>query len=124
MDKAQMLVTVLVTLSMASERLVEAIKGLLPWLNMAKESEAADGPRRSVLLFLSFGAGVLSAFLGRDLIHGAYPDFDPNNVWSIVGLGILSSAGSGFWNAILTYLLKLKDLKEIAVQKAKPQPAT
>jgi len=36
---------------------------------------------------------------------------------SFVVLGLLASGGSGFWNAILTYVLQVKNLKKAAVQK-------
>ncbi len=44
------LVSLILALSVASERLVEIAKGLWPWLNKAQGDARAQGRRRTVLL--------------------------------------------------------------------------
>lgn len=39
------------------------------------------------------------------------------NVVTIIGLGILASGGSSFWNSILTYLSKVKDMKKALAER-------
>jgi len=39
------------------------------------------------------------------------PDFIPHDFTGKLALGLLASGGSGFWNSILTYVTKAKDIK-------------
>jgi len=39
--------------------------------------------------------------------------------WSILGLGLLASGGSGFWNSVLTYVTKVKDIKTVEADAKK-----
>jgi hypothetical protein len=104
------LASVVLALSIASERLVEIVKGLIPWLNKSSSDEDAEGRRCSVLQLLAVVSGVVTALLAKDCLP---VDLIPQsaNFWSILGLGLLASGGSGFWNTIVTYFAKIKDIK-------------
>lgn len=93
-------------LSIASERLVEIVKGILPWLNEEKDTPKEEGIRRSLLQILAVFSGVITAFLAQDVLP-----VEVSNL-SFVVLGLLASGGSGFWNAILTYILEIKNIKK------------
>ena len=112
------IVGVILALSIASERLVEIIKGFIPGLDKQDSDPKAEGRRRSYLQILAVLSGVLTAFLARDYIP---PEIaKPTESWAILGLGLLASGGSGFWNSVLTYVTKAKDLKKVeAVVAAK-----
>ena len=110
------IVAIILALSIASERLVEIIKGFIPFLDRPNPDPKAEGRRRSYLQILAVVAGVLTAFLARDYIP---PEIaKPTESWAIIGLGLLASGGSGFWNSILTYLTKVKDIKKLEAEAA------
>lgn len=101
------LVSLIAALSIASERLVEIIKGYCPSLDQQKTDPKEEGKRRSNLQMLAVASGIVTALLASNYVPAQLSE--PSKGWSIIGLGLLASGGSGFWNAILTYLLKVKD---------------
>lgn len=107
---------------MASERLVEIVKGVIPWLTREKLKDSwRECWRRAILHILAVGAGILTAYLSSDVIRQTI-DGAEKLTWGpgcYVVVGFLISGGSGLWNSILTYLLKVKDLKSAEVEKAK-----
>lgn len=106
------IVGVILTLSIASERLAEIIKGLFPYLSIKKEDDPkAEGRRRSALQAISVATAILTAFLAKPYFP---PELAVNTGkgWAIVGLGLLASGGSGLWNSILGYMTGLKDLQQ------------
>jgi drug/metabolite transporter (DMT)-like permease len=112
-------VAILVALSVASERLVEIIKGVVPFLNNEKKDANREGWRRAALQVLAVVAGIVTALLARPAIQGTVPG-SVNTLPGILALGLLASGGSGFWNAILSYLGLVKDIKKVdAAQKKK-----
>ena len=111
------LITPVIGVSVASERLVEIVKGISPWLNTSKAGDAdREGLRCAALQALAVGAGVLTAYLGREYLTVSHES------WFVVGL--LASGGSSFWNSILTYVGKIKDLKEAEADTAKAAART
>jgi len=135
MEDLLSLVTLLVALSVASERLVEIVKGfistVLPWLSEKQENPKQESLRRAVLQLMAVGAGMITALLAQPaLVHAVPEGWGVNPLLGTVALGLLASGGSGFWNAILAYLLQVKDLKKIEVEAnqrkvdaARPGPA-
>jgi hypothetical protein len=114
--KLTAIVGVILALSIASERLVEIVKGFIPVLEKQDPDPTAEGRRRSYLQILAVFSGVLTAFLARDYIP---PEIaKPTESWSIFGLGLLASGGSGFWNSVLTYVSKAKDIKKAQADAA------
>ena len=114
-------VTVILALSVTSERLVEIIKGLIPWLNEKRATEAQEGWRRSALQSLAVVSAVLTAYLAGDYVKEIIklPD-NISETWAVLGLGLLASGGSGLWNSVLTYVSKVKDIKKQEARDAKP----
>lgn len=116
MDSLINFVTLLITLSIASERLVEIIKNAVPWLNNRNSDPKKEGWRRSILQAMAVIAGILTAylvgpFLG-DLVSGAW-----KSVPGLIALGLLVSGGSGLWNTVLSYLLNLKNIKAVQLKQ-------
>jgi len=71
MDAAKLtaIITLILALSVASERLVEIIKGFIPVLDKTNTSdEKAEARRRSYLQILAVLSGILTAFLAQDYI--------------------------------------------------------
>ena len=117
LNKLPTILTLLIALSVATERLVEITKGIVPWLDTAKADSTIEGRRRAALQFLAVVGGVVIAVLAWPIIEQVIPT-GQNRSAATLALGLLSSGGSGFWNTILTYVLKVKDLKELEANQA------
>lgn len=115
--KLSAFVALMIGLSVATERLVEIIKGMFEMLNCERETAVAEGRRKSALQILAVLAGIATAWAASPYIPVELAR--PTESWHIIGLGLLASGGSGFWNSIATYVLKLKDLKEVEVKSLK-----
>src|SRR5262245_26514783 len=105
-------VSVVLAISMASERLVEIVKGAIPWLNTEITNDPKkEGWRKMAIQLLAVVAGLATSFLGQDAIASALNK--TSLTWGqLTGLGILASGGSSLWNSVLVYLLNVKNLKE------------
>jgi hypothetical protein len=125
--KLAAVVGLLAALSVASERLVEIVKGLVPWLNTDKtegtsptdDNKRSEGRRRAALQILAVVAGCITAWLAWPAVSTALTQAsiaDGDKTLWILSLGLLASGGSAFWNSVLTYLLNVKNLKELAVK--------
>jgi hypothetical protein len=105
-ENLTIMVTILITLSLSSERLVEIIKGLIPFLNQENPDPTKEGWRRTSIQILAVVAGILTAWLASQI-----PD-SPIKSANVFAYGLLASGGSALWNSVLEYLLGLKDVKE------------
>jgi hypothetical protein len=113
------LLTVLITLSVATERLVAILQNLNKFLRTEQTTEAQEGSRRAALQALAVVAGIITACLAKEALptiallglKGAATS------WPVLGLlGLLASGGSGFWTSILGYVNGLKETqKNIAI---------
>ena len=108
------LVSLILALSVASERLVEIVKGVFPFLNNENTNMMLEGWRRAALHALAVLSGIVTAYMASDYIPVGTAG--PVKEVGVVGLGLLASGGSSFWNSIATYVLKIKDLKKIEVE--------
>ena len=124
------LVSVLVALSVAAERLVEIIKGFIPFLNQENSDPRMEGIRKSLLQFLAVVSGLVTVFLTRPVIGNAGAAAPGTlipqllNSWpGLLALGLLTSGGSGFWNSIQTFVNKAKDVKKLEAEQGKIQAA-
>lgn len=102
----------IITLSVATERLVEIIKGLLPlsWLSEKQSSPSKERLRKTLLQILAVFAGIVTAWLSSSYYSADLAE--ANRSIHVVGLGLLASGGSGFWNSVATYTLNLKDIQK------------
>jgi hypothetical protein len=120
MDTIILLISYVVGIAVASERIVEMVKGVFPILWQAKDDPKEEGLRRSLLQGLSIAISVGAAFAAT----AALPTELKALGWverssGTVALGLVAAGGSGFWNVLLTLLLNIKDLKkgEVAAQR-------
>jgi len=109
---------VLVALSVASERIVEVIKGVIPFLNQQNSDEKKEGLRRSILQAMAVCSGIISALLAKPAVTEILPS-GWNSLPAIFALGFLASGGSGLWNGILSCVLNIKNLKKEEVMQLK-----
>ena len=107
--KLTTVISLLIALSIASERLVDIIKGLVPWLNQQRRKPAEEGWRKAALQILAVIAGITTAWLASAAIPKGVGI--PDDWTGTLALGLLASGGSGFWNSLLPYVAKAKDLK-------------
>jgi len=126
MEALTPVITLLIALSIASERLVEIVKNFFPFLSQPQPKVDDESRRKLILHLLAVVAGCVAAWLAWpvavDILSEAAK---AHKVSVIVALGALASGGSGFWNTILTYLLNLKNLKRAeSVQVEQRQAAT
>jgi phosphatidylglycerophosphate synthase len=112
-------VTLLAALSVASERLVEIVKGFFGFLSTENTDPAQERRRKTYLQILALLAGLLTAWLTKDV--NAVKALIPDTQLAWIPLGLLASGGSGFWNSIQTYLAKAKELKKAEVENKKAQ---
>jgi hypothetical protein len=66
--KLTMIVSLLLALSVASERLVEIIKGIIPVLNKENPNPNMEGWRKAGLQILAIVAGIFTAFIASPVI--------------------------------------------------------
>lgn len=123
MDTLLSFVTLLITLSIASERLVEIIKNAIPWLNNRNSDSKKEGWRRSILQAMAVIAGILTAYLTGPSLGDLVP-----GIWKttpgLLALGLLVSGGSGLWNTVLSYLLNLKNIKAAQLKQLETSGVT
>jgi hypothetical protein len=105
-------------LSIASERLVAIIKGLVPFLNQENPDPTKEGWRASALQALAVASGIATALLARPVIENIVPG-TWNNLPGLLALGLLASGGSGFWNSVQGYFNQIKDIKKLEVKEKK-----
>jgi hypothetical protein len=118
MTKLATIVSLILALSIASERLAEIIKGIfryipaIGWILGEKihANPKRENFRKTFIQFFSVFCGITTAYLASPLLPTQIINPIEMDGWSqIVALGLLASGGSGLWNTILTYLLKSKD---------------
>lgn len=118
MDNLSTTVAVLMALSIASERLVEIVKGWIPYLNKKfeatpqrsprtrKEYFESEGVRRAIIQLMAVAAGIITALLAKPAIAGVLPNW--TSTADFLALGLLTSGGSGFWNSIQSSVFQMK----------------
>lgn len=124
------IITLLVALSVATERFVEIVKGMFWQLQDHKEDPRLEAQRRMRLHLLAVAGGIGVTALALPVVTEVMPS---GRHWlTVVALGLLASGGSGFWNTILGYVLNIKDLRKADLQAVQrdaaqgrplPQPA-
>jgi hypothetical protein len=121
-DALNSIVAILLSISLAAERLVTIIKTLFPWLAVEKKAQAGeidvsgDKWRRFVVQLIAFVASwVTSAFLadGGFSPLGVLKFGSGVNIISVpvIVVGLLASGGSAFWNGLLGYTKAVKDVR-------------
>lgn len=116
----QAIIGLILAVSIASERLVEIVKGFFPWLNEIRPTSVDEGRRKAALQILAVASGIGTAFLAQPVLASSLSSLG-NSGLAILSVGLLASGGSAFWNGILSYLLQVKDLKKQEVKASQNQ---
>jgi len=111
MDLAQLstLIALLAGLSAAAERLTETLKNMIPVLS--KNWGNYEGWRRFIIQALPFLSSLITLILLGDI-----GGLQLNANWKLIGMSLLVSGGSGFWNSILGYMEMVNKLKKKEVK--------
>jgi len=124
MNTLSSFLTIMVALSMATERVTEAIKGFpLLSLFLAQEQKVAwqEEARKAAIHIIAIGVGTAFAYTIQEpiasLLNLGGPLTHPWGLWLL--LGGLASGGSGIWNSTLDLVRAIKQQKETALQQAK-----
>jgi hypothetical protein len=117
-DNLSTMITLLIALSVATERFVEIVKGLVPWLDVVKEDVREEGRRRAALQALAAVGGIVVSALSFPISREILPE-GLGTTTTAIALGLLASGGSGFWNSILGYVMSMKALKSADALRAK-----
>lgn len=115
-DNLPAVITLLIALSVATERVTEIIKGMSVWLNQRKETPKQEAHRKAALQLLAVAAGIAVSLLTQSVWIQVFPQKD---IMTALALGLLASGGSGFWNSMLSYVTSIKNLKQETVERAR-----
>lgn len=107
-------VTVMLALSVASERLVELVKGFSSDLTGKKPDPKVERERQLKVHWISVVASAAVVLLLQDYIASSLK-LKQLEWWHAIAFTLLASGGSSTWNSIISYLLSLKNIKQQAV---------
>jgi hypothetical protein len=118
LDQVTAHVALLLAMSLSTERAVEIVKGLVPWLykDSLDPNSKSEAVRKVAIHAIAVACGGLTAYLSKDYL----PEDLERPAGSFTGalaFGLLLSGGSGLWNSILTYLVGIKDLKRVDAER-------
>ncbi len=114
-------VGLLAAMSVATERAVEVIKGMVPYLNQQLPPGASNSRRAALIQVISIACGAVISIS----VQGQVPagvSAKEIGFWSYLVLGLLTSGGSALWNHVLDIIGAFKVQKEklAALQPAAP----
>lgn len=99
---------------------MEITKSFFPDILTVKENVNEEARRQRYINLLAVVCGLITSALAQTQIPiEILPTnaSDAQRFWTIASLGLLASGGSGLWNSILTYVVKIKDLKGAEAKK-------
>jgi hypothetical protein len=125
LDNLTQFVTILLALSIASERVVEIVKNLSGFLRNKNPSPRLEGLRVAAVHMLAVVSGWLTAWLALPWLRLQAPEVagQGDGLLLVLGLGLLASGGSGLWNSVLDYLVGLKKVQQAQGDAAQAQAA-
>ena len=107
---------------MSAERLVEVIKNRFVWLDTANPDADKERTRKFWLRILTIVADSGIVFAAQEQIRPylqfMLPAEGVNRYLGCLLVGLLSSAGSDFWNQTLGMVSAIKDAKRLDLTKA------
>lgn len=118
MNSLTAFVTLMGAISVAVERVIEILKGMIPWLAKVRQGNV-EGVRRAVMQILAGIVGAVIAYGVQPEIASTMPALSAEKVgwvgYAVVGL--LASGGSGLWNHVLDIVQATKITREAAIPK-------
>lgn len=123
MENIEIIVAFLLTISLASERMVTILKTVIPVLAEQGDPNSAWNQRWRPLIIQGFtfvfccATAAMVQGPGTNWFTGSVTLVGDRGVPVLV-VGLLASGGSAFWNNVLGYTKAVKDLKKEAVDTA------
>ena len=108
------IIALLGIMSLSVERVVEIIKGMVPFLAEKHDDKKKERWRRVTLHFFAALVGTVIAFLSQDQIQPLLKTIFRGPGIGIAGcvmLGLLASGGSGFWNQALGIVEEINQIE-------------
>jgi hypothetical protein len=103
------LITLILGVSLAVERVIEILKGLIPPLAKAQPNIDWEYVRCAAMHLLAAGTGTLVAWAGQiDLFQKLTGSPSHDLVAGYIVCGLLTAGGSAFWNHVLDILQAAK----------------
>lgn len=117
------LLSVIIAVSLASERVIELLKKWFPNVGKARPDATQESRRQGMIQLLSAVMGTIIAWLSHNQLAAMLPESLGHYMgWpTYIAIGLMSSGGSGFWNSILDVIRAIKIDREA---KAELQVAT
>lgn len=120
MDLSKLL-SFLAALSLATERIVEVIKGapfLSKWFAVQKENAHTEELRKASIHVLAIAVGTI---LASELASaaGVPSGTEHNQWWFFLIYGAMASGGSGLWNSALDIFRQVNQQKQIVTDRIK-----
>ena len=128
MNSLTTLFAFLATLSLATERITEVVKGLpilSGWLAVEKApGSSAEALRKACVQVLAIAIGSLLTAMTQDQLSTA-TGLHATGFWAFLLFGAMASGGSGLWNSALDIVRDVNRQKQMLTDqlKAKQQSA-
>lgn len=121
MDKLTALLTLLTTLSLATERITEAIKGfpgLSLWLATERPPGALEEARKASIHIIAMAAGTILTAMTRTQLESVL-GWSLTGFWPCFLFGAMASGGSGLWNSALDIAREFNRQKQLVTNQLK-----
>ena len=122
MDKITTVLAFLTTLSLATERITETVKGLpllSRWLAVEKAAGSTEEElRKASIHILAIGIGTWLACMVEDQISTVM-GIHQVGFWLCLLFGAMASGGSGLWNSVLDIVRETNRQKQVITQALK-----
>ena len=121
MDRLSAFFTLMAAMSIAAERVVEIIKGIVPSLAATNPDVKKERRRHMTLQLVAALAGIAVAAAAHDQVNRLLDDFlnSSGDVWGMglmavkyFILGVMVSGGSALWNHALDIVGAVKTVQE------------
>lgn len=121
MDKLTTVFAFLATLSLATERIAETIKGLpffSRWLAVEKAEASSEEARKATIHVMAIAIGTFLAYVAREQISAAV-GIQYGGFWPCLLFGAMASGGSGLWNSALDIIREVNKQKQLVTEQLK-----
>lgn len=126
MDKLTNILSFFAALTVATERITEAIKGLpilSGWLAIEQKDRTKEEFRKATIQILAMAVASTLTFLTRDQVS-ELTGLHFQGFWTHALLGAMGSGGSGMWNSLLDIVREMNQQKQILTQQLQSNPTS
>ncbi len=124
MDRLTAFLTLLATLSLATERVTEAIKGfpgLSRWLATERPAGVVEEARKASIHIIAIAVGTVLVAMTHGQLQSAL-GWSFGGFWPSFLFGAMASGGSGLWNSALDIAREFNRQKQLVTSQLKAKP--